>query len=142
MSRAERVGLLVGCLIGVPMMAFGVLALVEHSAASPPSSFLRFFIGGDVIHDALVAPVAALLGVTALRRVPQVARAQLRAALFTTAVVIALAWPGIRAYGRTRAPDNASVQPLNYATAVLTVLAVVWLLCAIWLLVDVRRSRR
>jgi hypothetical protein len=41
-----------------------------------------------------------------------------------------------------RAPDNHSVQPLNYATAVLTVVAVVWLLCGAWFLVDLRRSRR
>jgi hypothetical protein len=124
------------------MIAWGVYALAIHRLGSPTANVLRFFVGGDVIHDVIVAPIAALVGVLALRRVPTLARAQVRAALFTTAIVVAVAWPGIRAYGRTRAPDNASVQPLNYATAVLTIVAVVWALCAVWLVVGLLRSRR
>ncbi len=142
MKHSERIGLLIGLVVGLPMMAWGVYALAIHRAASPTASVARFFIGGDVIHDAIVAPIAALVGVLVLRRVPTSARAQTRAALFTTAIVVAIAWPGIRAYGRMRAPDNASVQPLNYATAVATVVVIVWFICGVWFVVDLRRSRR
>jgi hypothetical protein len=141
-SRGERTGLIVGLAIGIPMMAWGVYAFFVHNAGNPRANVLRFFIGGDVIHDAVVAPIAALVGVLIVRRAPVFARAQLRAALFTTAIVVAVAWPGIRGYGRMRVPDNSSVQPLNYATAVLTVIAVVWLICGVWSIVDLRRSRR
>jgi hypothetical protein len=96
-TRSERIGLVVGLLIGLPMMAWGVYALAIHRAGSPTASVARFFIGGDVVHDIIVAPIAALIGVLVLRRVPALARAQVRAALFTTAIVIAIAWPGIRA---------------------------------------------
>ncbi len=142
MNRSERAGLAIGLLVGIPMMAWGVYTIFLHQLGNPPASVARFFIGGDVIHDVIVAPIAALVGVVILRRIPTVARAQVRAALFTSAIVVAIAWPGIREYGRMRAPDNASVQPLNYATAVATVVAVVWFICGVWLLVDLRRSRR
>ncbi len=142
MNRSERVGLAIGLLVGIPMMAWGVYALAINRDDSPTANVARFFVGGDVVHDVIVAPIAALIGVLLLRRVPAVARAQVRAALFTTAIVIALAWPGIREYGRMRAPDNASVQPLNYATGVATVVVVVWFICGAWFLVDLRRSRR
>jgi hypothetical protein len=141
-NRADRIGLAIGLAIGVPMMAWGVWAFFVHSAGNPRANVLRFFIGGDVIHDVVVAPVAALVGIVLVARVPEVARAQLRAALFTTAIVVAVAWPGIRAYGHMRVPDNGSVQPLNYATAVPTVVAFVWVVCGLWFIVDLRRSRR
>ena len=56
--------------------------------------------------------------------------------------MIAVAWPGIRHYGRMRAPDNATVQPLNYATATLTAIGVVVAVAAVWFLVDWIRARR
>ena len=138
----NRVGLVVGLMLGVPLMTVGVLGLWQHMDATPPANYLRFFIGGDLLHDFLVAPVAALVGVVIVRRAPTLVRGPLRAALFTSAIVIAVAWPGLRGYGRARAPDNISVQPLNYATAVLTVLAVVWVVTAVWVTVEVLRSRR
>jgi len=138
----NRVGLVVGLMLGVPLMTVGVLGLWQHMDATPPANYLRFFIGGDLLHDFLVAPVAALVGVVIIRRAPALVRGPLRAALFTSAIVIAVAWPGLRGYGRARAPDNISVQPLNYATAVLTVLAVVWVVTAVWVTVEVLRSRR
>jgi hypothetical protein len=141
-NRVDRVGLTIGLVVGLPIMAFGVVGLIQHTDASPPGSFLRFFVGGDAVHDLLIAPIAGLVGVLVLRHVSPRLRGPLRAALFTSAIVVAVAWPGIRAYGRVRAPDNSSVQPLNYATAVATVILVVWLLCALWLVVDLGRTRR
>ncbi len=55
--------------------------------------------------------------------------------------MIAIAWPGIRHYGRMRAPDNVSVQPLNYATSTATAVVVVWAIAAVWLVVAIVRVR-
>jgi hypothetical protein len=140
-AGTSNIGLGIGLLLGVPIMLIGVIGLLRHTAATPPSSYLRFLVGGDVVHDFLVAPIAALVAVLILRRVPAIARAPLRAALFGSAVMIAIAWPGIRHYGRMRAPDNATVQPLNYATATLTVVGVVVAIAAIWFAVRSARSR-
>ncbi len=142
MNRGDRIGLACGLVVGVPLMFVGIIGLLQHTDATPPSSYLRFVVGGNVLHDLVVAPIAALIGVLLIRRAPAITRAPLRAALFGTAVVVALAWPALRGYGRDRAPDNTTVQPLNYASAVATVIVVVCGVCALWLAVTFLRARR
>jgi hypothetical protein len=123
-------------------MAVGVNGLVEHTDATPPSSYLRFLIGGDILHDLVVAPMTIFIGVLILRRVPAVVHPPLRAGLFASAIVITLSWPALRGYGRERAPDNPTVQPLNYATALLTVLAAIWLISLAWFLISLWAEHR
>jgi len=142
LTETSRVGLGIGLLLGVPTMLIGVVGLLRHTDATPPSSYLKFFLGGDIVHDAVVAPIAALIAFLVVRRVPAIARAPLRAALFGSAVVIAIAWPGIRHYGRMRTPDNATVQPLNYATSTLTAVGVVATIATLWFVVTLVRARR
>ena len=135
------IGLATGLVLGVPVMLIGIVGIVRHTAATPPSSYLRFLVGGDLLHDLIVAPIAALVAFAVLHRTPAVARGPLRAALFGSAVMIAVAWPGIRHYGRMRAPDNISVQPLNYATSTATAVGVVWVIAATWLAIALVRAR-
>jgi hypothetical protein len=141
-ARAERVGLGIGLLVGIPLMLVGIVGILRHPESTPITNFLRFFLGADILHDFVVAPIAVVVSFLVLRRVPSIGRAPLRAALFGSAVVIAIAWPGIRRYGHHQAPDNRSVQPLNYATSTLTVVAVVVVIAAIWLAVALVRARR
>lgn len=142
-STSWRPGLIIGLAVGLPIMAVGIADFATHFDSTDFRSFARFYVGGDILHDAVVAPLAALVGVLVLRRVPAIARAPVRAALFGTAIAIAVAWPALRGYGRARVPHNSSVQPLDYTTAVATVLAVVWAASAIWFGVAlVRRHRR
>ncbi len=138
----ERRGLIAGLVLGVPFIAVGVADFVANFDGPSFRSFLRFFIGGALADDLVVAPVAALIGVAVIRRVPALARAPLRAALFGSAVAVAVAWPELRSYGRMRTPDNKSVQPLNYTTAVATVVGVVWIVSALWLAVIIVRDHR
>ncbi len=139
---SEHRGLLVGLACGIPLMAVGILNFAANFNATDFRSFLRYYIGGDIVHDLIVAPIVAVIGIVVIRRAPAIARAPLRAALFGSAVVVAVAWPALRGYGRLRTPDNASVQPLNYATAVATVVGVVWVISALWLSVIWLRERR
>ncbi|HTD50642.1 MAG TPA: hypothetical protein VK771_08585 [Acidimicrobiia bacterium] len=140
--RSEHTGLLVGLICGLPLMAVGMLNFAANFNATDFRSFLRYYVGGDIVHDVIVAPIVGLIGIVVIRRAPAIARAPLRAALFGSAVVVAVAWPALRGYGRMRTPDNASVQPLNYATAVATVVGVVWVISALWFGVIWFRERR
>jgi hypothetical protein len=142
MKRGESRGLIAGLSIGVPMMLVGVVGMLEHLQSTPPSSFLRFFIGGDLVHDLVVAPLACAVGLIVVRHAPTQTRAPLRAALLASAVLVAIAWPALRGYGRARTPDNHSVQPLNYATATATALAVVWAGAACWYAISVLLDHR
>ncbi|HYL53007.1 MAG TPA: hypothetical protein VEZ15_13615 [Acidimicrobiia bacterium] len=142
MNRPSRAGLALGLAAGVPVMLIGIIGLVQHMDASPPPSFLKFFVGSDVVHDAVVAPIAGVVGFLVVRRLPAAVRGPVRGALFGSAVLIAVTWPALRGYGRMRAPDNKTVQPLNYATAVATAVAMVWAVCALWLALVLIRERR
>ena len=141
-DEPSRVGLAVGLACGVPVMAVGVIGLWRHMDATPPANYLKFLVGGDVVHDFVVAPIVAMVAFLVLRRANDLVRPPLRAALFASAITVAIAWPALRMYGRMRTPDNTSVQPLDYATAVATVLAVVWLLAAVWFAITLFRSAR
>jgi hypothetical protein len=141
-KRGEAHGFIVGLSIGVPLMLVGVVGMLQHLQSTPPSSFLRFFIGGDLLHDLIVAPLACAVGLSVVRHAPARTRAPLRAALFASAILVAITWPALRGYGRARTPDNHSVQPLNYATAIATALAVVWAGAACWCAVSVLLDRR
>jgi hypothetical protein len=141
-TSTSRLGLSIGLLCGTPVMLVGGVGLLRHTDATPPSSYLKFLVGGDIVHDLVVAPIVALVAFFVVRRVPAIARAPLRAALFGSAVVVAIAWPGIRQYGRMRAPDNLTVQPLNYATSTLTAVGVVIAVATVWFVVELVRSRR
>jgi hypothetical protein len=123
-------------------MAVGIANFAANFNATDFRSFLRYYVGGDIVHDLVVAPIVAVIGMVVIRGAPAITRAPLRAALFGSAVVVAVAWPALRGYGRMRTPDNASVQPLNYATAVGTVVGVVWVISALWLGVIWFRARR
>jgi hypothetical protein len=141
-SRSERIGLVVGLFCGLPFIAIGVLNIASDADAIPLSNYFRFLIVGNLVHDFVIVPVAAVIGWTLVRRVRGPAHGPLRAALFGTAVVIAIAWPALRGYGHHQAPDNPSVQPLYYPTAVLTAIGVTWALAAAWFVVSVVRPRR
>jgi len=49
-----------------------------------------------------------------------------------TAFVLLVGYPALRGFGRATAPGNASVLPLDYPTAIVTAVAVVWGLAALW----------
>jgi hypothetical protein len=141
-SRSERIGLVVGLFCGLPFIAIGVLNIASDADAIPLSNYFRFLIVGNLVHDFVIVPVAAQIGWAVVRRVRGPPHGPLRAALFGTAVVIGIAWPALRGYGHHQAPDNPSVQPLYYPTAVLTVIGVIWFSAAAWFVVSVVRQRR
>ena len=127
-------------MIGAGIMTFGIRgAIVELKTSA--SDVARWVIGADLLHDFVVAPITAGIGWCVNRAVPRLWRAPIQAGLVATGVVALLGWPGWRGYGRHLVPDNPSVQPLDYTTAILTVLAVIWGIVAIWLIARLTRRR-
>jgi len=139
---AERSGptFWVALVIGGAIMAFGIRGAVMDLKDSAPD-VARWVIGADLIHDFILAPIAIGIGWSVNRLVPPRGRPPIQAALFATGVTLLVGWPGWRGYGRHLVPDNPSVQPLDYTTAILTVLAVIWGVAAIWLALRLRPHR-
>lgn len=126
---------------GVALMAFGVVGLVGDTGLAGATDVGRWFVGADLAHDFVLAPFACLIGLAVARALPRWCRAPVQAALLTTGILLIVVFPALRGYGRDHVPDNPSVQPLDYTTATLTALAVVWVAAATWLAVRAVRAR-
>jgi hypothetical protein len=118
------------CVAGWVVMAFGAFGLVDQRGVGSAFDVGIWVVGGNVVHDALVVPVVLVVGgfLAMVLRPPW--RAPACAGLATSALVVAIAYPALRGFGRK--PKNPTVLPLDYTSAVLTALAVVWALVALW----------
>jgi hypothetical protein len=128
--------------VGIAVMVFGVVGLVGDAGLSGGGDVARWLLGADLAHDFVLAPLACLIGAAFARVLPRRARAPVNAALITSGVLLIVVSPALRGFGRDQVPDNETVQPLDYTTATLTALAVVWALAAVWLVVRLATSDR
>ena len=132
------VGFWIGLALGLPIMAYGVVGAATN-AGTHPIKLATWIVGADLIHDLLVAPVVGLVGWLLVKVARRPWRAPLRAALITTALIVAIGWVPLRGYGRIA--DNRSLAPLDYATTILTAVGAVWLACAVWIAAVAVRGR-
>lgn len=137
-TRTYRVALA----IGAAVMAYGAAGLLGDTGLGASVDVGVWLVGADVAHDFVLAPLACLIGAAAARLLPRWCRAPVQAALLTSGVLLIVVFPALRGYGRDQVPDNPSVQPLDYTTATLTALAVVWAAAAAWLLIRLASSGR
>jgi hypothetical protein len=134
-------GFWIAVVIGAAIGGYGLMGLLEAAPATRPPQALLGALGLDLLHDAVLAPVACGVGFLLARFLPATLRRPVRAGLFATFVILVVGWAPLRGYGRARVPDNPTVDPLNYATAIPTALAVVWLAVAVWVGVALVRRR-
>jgi hypothetical protein len=128
--------------LGTAVMAYGAIGLVSDTGVGASADVAVWLVGADVAHDFVLAPLACLVGAAVARVLPCWCRAPVQAALMTTGVLLIVVSPALRGFGRDHVPDNPSVQPLDYTTATLTALAVVWAGAAVWLTVRLATSGR
>ncbi len=132
----------IGAVIGIGIMAFGVKGLLDAAPSTQPNQVWLSLLGLDLLHDAIVAPIVCLVGLVLTRFLPDRVRVPVRAGLFASAIVILVGWAALRGYGHDQVPDNPTVDPLNYGTAVLTVLAIVWVAVMMWACASLWLGRR
>jgi hypothetical protein len=141
-AESGGAGFWIAAVIGAGIMAFGVRGLLQAAPATRPGQVGLSLLGLDLLHDALVAPLVCLIGVVLARWLPRWAGAPVRAGLFASAMAVVVGWAAWRGYGRAHVPDNPTVDPLDYSSAVLTVLVIVWVVTAAWAAIAWYRSRR
>jgi hypothetical protein len=128
-----------GVVVGLGILGYGIAGLLAHASATRPPKAATWIIGADLLHDLALAPLLGVVGWLVVRLVPRLLRAPVRAALIGTALVVAIGWIPWRGYGRL--PDNPSLAPLDYASAMVTAVVAVWVACSIWAVVATLRSR-
>lgn len=123
--------------LGTVVIAWGVALYLD---ATPDLDrrvdFAVWLVGLDLAHDLLVAPVAIGVGVAVARVVRGPLRAPVQAGLVASGCVLLVAAAPLA--HTADGARNPTIQPLDYTTATLTVLAIVWATCALWAIVRTR----
>jgi hypothetical protein len=128
----------VGVVVGLALLSWGVYLFLDATPeADRRLGFAATLVGADLAHDLLVAPAVCLVGLLVARLAPDWMRGPLQAALIASASVLVVAW--LPLWVTAEAVGNPSIQPLDYRTATLTVLGVVWAAALTWALMR-RRS--
>jgi hypothetical protein len=133
-------GLWVGLALGVPLMAYGAWQLVRQISLDRALTVGVWVGGGALVHDALIAPLIILVVWLTGRLLPAPYRNAVRAGVLGTVLIVALGWPALAGYGNH--PDNRSIHPLDYGTAVMTAVAVLWAVVVMHTLWRYRSRRR
>ncbi|WP_088320041.1 hypothetical protein [Kineosporia sp. R_H_3] len=129
--------------LGVGLAGYGAWLVLSGGRATDVLSVVTFVVLPIVVHDALLAPAVVAAGWLAARFVPAAARAPLAVALVVAGSIVLVAAPlvAVQVLGR-RPADNPSVAPLDYATNLAALLALVLAATAGWVVVRAVRRRR
>lgn len=112
--------------VGAALLAFGLRGIARNvNGWTHPTYWAPVLVLFALAHDLVLVPVVFAVAVPLGRLVRGTVRPYLAAGLALSGVALALAWPGLRGYGRL--PDNPSVLPLDYAAGLRTTLLVLWL---------------
>ncbi|MDE0805021.1 MAG: hypothetical protein OSA99_17075 [Acidimicrobiales bacterium] len=133
-------GFWIGLVFATPVVAYGLRGALANLPDVQLTSFVIYFVGGAVVHDLVLAPVACIVGWVVLRVVPKVAIGPVQAALMASGVVGLISWPFVRGYGIT--DGEPSFLSRNYATSVLTAWAIIWAIAAAAIVSRVLTARR
>lgn len=139
-ETTSRRGLLVGLVLGLPVLAYGVGGVVVDAARTHPGELARWMVGANLANDLLVVPAALVVGRVGRRLTPDRWWPVVRGGLVASGVLVLVAWPFVRGYGRD--PANPSLLPRDYGAGLVAALAVVWLVVAATTVVVVLRGRR
>jgi hypothetical protein len=127
MSQARApslLGLVVGLVVGTPLMAFGVAGVVRDASDTRPADLASWVVGAALVHDLVLAPLV-ITGVWVLGRA---SRSRLPAmmwwALGATLVVAFVAWPLVEGFGQD--PSTPSLLPRDYSEGLVVLLAAIW----------------
>lgn len=134
-------GFWVALAVGWAVIGLGVVGLMRAKyGISGALEVGAWVVGGHAVHDLLLAPAVFLVGILVARVLRPGWRAPIHFGLAASIATVAVAYPALAGYGRK--PRNPTVLPLDYATAVLTVVGVVWLIVGVWLAALGARARR
>lgn len=113
-------------LAGLAMLTYGAVLAWDFATARASNAVngLAWFVGGPILHDAVVAPVVGVLGVLLTRFVPVAWRAPIAVGAVLSGVLTVLAIPLLwRPFG---VATNPGLHDRDYGTGFAVALGVVW----------------
>ncbi|MCZ7530277.1 MAG: hypothetical protein M5U31_07965 [Acidimicrobiia bacterium] len=113
----------VGLALGGALMVYGLVGLIRNIEGEL-LNWAVFYVGIDVVHDSILAPVTFAVGALVARMLPAPWRAPVTAGcVISAAVLLVVAVPLLGLGGN---PGNPTLRPLDYPTATAWALAIVW----------------
>jgi hypothetical protein len=131
-----RLGLLA---VGLALMAFGAFTGLITVPSSQWLSAAIWLAGGVAVHDAVLAPLAVVIGVVVLPRVPQTWRVPLRGGALGAGVLAVFA---VAVTAGAAGRRNDSVVPVDPAISLPVAAAVLLAAVGLGILVERRRVNR
>ncbi|GAB3574209.1 hypothetical protein GCM10027445_34660 [Amycolatopsis endophytica] len=135
------IGRVLIALPGLAALGWGAYLFVQFALTSADQtlSALLFLAGGPVLHDAVLAPVAALAGLVLTRVLPGPWRTPVRIGAAFSLLLALLAVPALwRAHA---ALPNPGLVDRDYGTGLLVALGAVWLVVLSWGVIAAWRGR-
>jgi len=126
---------------GLGLLAYGAVLTWDFATSRTVNAVqgAAWFIGGPLVHDALVAPVVGLVGLGLSRVLPRPWRAPVVTGLVLTGVLTMLGLPLLwRPFGGA---TNPGLHDRDYGTGLAVALGVVWLAVVVAGLAQQHRSR-
>jgi hypothetical protein len=139
-ATTSRRGLVVGLVLGVPIMLFGIRGAVIDAHDTHPAELGRWLIGVAVVHDLVVLPMVGALAWAVRRAVPAVAWPAARAGAIAAGTLVVVSWPFARGYGASA--GNPSLLSRDYVVGPLLAVAAIVAVTAVAAVVAVVRQRR
>jgi hypothetical protein len=133
-----RAGLVVGLVLGLPILAVGIRGVLVDAADTHPVELAGWIVGAAAVHDLVLAPVVVAVGGQA-GRLPVALQRPLRFAVLATASLVLIGWPLVRGYGRSGSVP--SLLPRDYGRGLAVAVGVVWLVAVGAAAVAARRRR-
>jgi hypothetical protein len=124
--RSSAKVLIPAMLVGWGLMAYGASSALGDARDAHPFALAVHIVAFDLVHDAVVAPLAFFIAWVVGKLLPPRFRGPVRAALATSVLIVGFSYPLVRRWGKR--PTNSSTLPLAYGRNVLVLLAIVWLL--------------
>jgi hypothetical protein len=128
-ETTSRRGLLIGLVLGVPIVAFGVRGVLVDAVDTHPGELTRWLVGAALVNDLLLVPLVLVVGAVGRLLTPPRAWPAVRAGLLVSGVLCLVSWPFLRGWGRD--PTNPSLLARDYGLGLLVAQAVVWLVVAL-----------
>jgi hypothetical protein len=124
--------------VGLLTMGWGVrLYLAATPDLARRVDLAKWIVGLDLAHDLVLAPAVVAIGLLVSRAVPARARAAVQAALILTGTILLV---GLLPLLGTAGPGNSTIQPIRYAPAIASVVAVIWAGAAVGVLRSPRKG--
>lgn len=128
-SPGWSVGRVLGLAAGSVPIAYGIRGALTDLPDEQITSFVRWFVGGALVHDLVLGPLALAVAAVIARVLPRPVRAPVGAGAFASLVLVVVSWPFLVGDGRTS--SEPSFLSRDYGRSLWWSLALTWSIVAV-----------